>query len=293
MYLINRMPSKSNPTCSPLEKLFGRTPNYKRLKVFGCLCYPWLRPYAPLKIHPKSTPCVFLGYSSAKSAYKCFDTKNQRLYFSRHVRFVENHFPMQVSSLCSSQTASQTTRDQLSDTSTPPGQFHNIIPHRRTLPLQTSSATSPTHTPNMPPPESPSHQNPSSPATSLTSSSLSVTRDLSAVADEFIESSPPPSKSTILWKPNPKYFNSSFVNYTTTHPIPPTLEPTCVSQALKDPNWRHAMSSECDALIRNGTWDLVPRTNQNVIASKWVFRIKRNADGSVQKYKARVVAKGF
>ena len=120
VYLINRMPSKSNPTCSPLEKLFGRTPNYKRLKVFGCLCYPWLRPYAPSKIHPKSTPCVFLGYSSAKSAYKCFDTKNQRLYFSRHVRFVENHFPMQVSSFCSSQTASQTTRDQLSDTSSWP-----------------------------------------------------------------------------------------------------------------------------------------------------------------------------
>ncbi|KAL8105656.1 hypothetical protein AgCh_029453 [Apium graveolens] len=53
------------------------------------------------------------------------------------------------------------------------------------------------------------------------------------------------------------------------------------------------MSSEFDALVQNGTWDLVPRTNQNVLSCKWVFRIKRNPDGSIHKYKARLVAKDF
>ncbi|RVW53564.1 Retrovirus-related Pol polyprotein from transposon RE2 [Vitis vinifera] len=38
----------------------------------------------------------------------------------------------------------------------------------------------------------------------------------------------------------------------------PTLEPTTVTQALKDPKWRQAMSAEFDALLRNGIWDLVP-----------------------------------
>ena len=75
--------------------------------------------------------------------------------------------------------------------------------------------------------------------------------------------------------------------------MPPSLEPTCVSAALKDPNWRQAMSLEFDDLIQNGTWDLVPPSHHRPIACKWVFCIKRNPYGSINKYKARLVAKGF
>jgi hypothetical protein len=54
------------------------------------------------------------------------------------------------------------------------------------------------------------------------------------------------------------------------------------------------MNSEFDALLKNHTWSLVPpNSSQNQIGCKWVFRIKRHADGSVERYKARLVAKGF
>ncbi|GKV37024.1 hypothetical protein SLEP1_g45097 [Rubroshorea leprosula] len=54
------------------------------------------------------------------------------------------------------------------------------------------------------------------------------------------------------------------------------------------------MSDEFGALIRQGTWELVPSTpHQHLIGCKWVFRIKRAKDGSVEHYKARLVAKGF
>lgn len=62
---------------------------------------------------------------------------------------------------------------------------------------------------------------------------------------------------------------------------------------MKDPHWRHAMDLEFNALLHNYTWELVPRTNQNIIGCKWIFRIKRKADGTIDKYKARLVAKGF
>ncbi|GKV09611.1 hypothetical protein SLEP1_g21084 [Rubroshorea leprosula] len=72
------------------------------------------------------------------------------------------------------------------------------------------------------------------------------------------------------------------------------IEPTCVSQALKDHQWRQAMSEEFSALVSQGTWDLVPSApNQNIIGCKWVFRVKRGKDGQVERYKARLVAKGF
>ncbi|KAF5454886.1 hypothetical protein F2P56_024519 [Juglans regia] len=80
----------------------------------------------------------------------------------------------------------------------------------------------------------------------------------------------------------------------TKHPLPETLEPTCVTQALMHPQWRQAMSQEFTALVKHGTWDLVPpQASQNLIGCKWVFRIKRKPDGSIDRYKAHLVAKGF
>jgi hypothetical protein len=71
-------------------------------------------------------------------------------------------------------------------------------------------------------------------------------------------------------------------------------EPTCYSQASKNLEWRAAMNNEFDALLKNGTWSLVPFSPQmNVVGSKWVFRIKRKANGDIERYKACLVAKGF
>ena len=71
-------------------------------------------------------------------------------------------------------------------------------------------------------------------------------------------------------------------------------EPTSVSQALSDPMWYKAMQEKYLALKTNHTWDLVLHaTPVKIVGSKWVFRIKYNSDGSVSRYKVRLVAKGF
>jgi hypothetical protein len=54
------------------------------------------------------------------------------------------------------------------------------------------------------------------------------------------------------------------------------------------------MNFEFDALLRNQTWELVPHSRHlNVIGCRWIFKIKRKADGSIERYKARLVAKGY
>ena len=73
-----------------------------------------------------------------------------------------------------------------------------------------------------------------------------------------------------------------------------TSEPINVDQALQDERWRDAMTEEFQALMRNGTWSLVPLPNgRKVIGYKWVFRVKENVDGTINKFKVRLVAKGF
>ena len=70
--------------------------------------------------------------------------------------------------------------------------------------------------------------------------------------------------------------------------------PLSVSEALVDANWKKAMVDVFQALMRNKTWELVPATeNQHIISNKWVYRVKYKADGSLDKYKAMLVAKGF
>ncbi|CAA7018212.1 unnamed protein product [Microthlaspi erraticum] len=93
VYLINRLPSPVIGLQSPFQILFGVAPNYDKLRVFGCACYPWLRPYNRHKLDDKSLRCAFLGYSITHSAYYCLHIPTGRLYTSRHVQFDESDFP--------------------------------------------------------------------------------------------------------------------------------------------------------------------------------------------------------
>nr|GEX92616.1 ribonuclease H-like domain-containing protein [Tanacetum cinerariifolium] len=63
--------------------------------------------------------------------------------------------------------------------------------------------------------------------------------------------------------------------------------------ALKGPNWCNAMYDEYNALVKNGTWILVPMpSNVNSVQSMWLFKHKFHADGTLSRYKARLVANG-
>ncbi|XP_076933194.1 uncharacterized protein LOC143599004 [Bidens hawaiensis] len=71
-------------------------------------------------------------------------------------------------------------------------------------------------------------------------------------------------------------------------------EPRGIKSAAKDPKWLAAMHEELDALHINRTWTLVPRPpSTNIVGSKWVYRIKYHSDGSIERYKARLVAQAI
>ena len=64
------------------------------------------------------------------------------------------------------------------------------------------------------------------------------------------------------------------------------------SQHSKD--WTSAMDDEFSSLIKNKTWELVPRpSDKNVIRCRWLYKVKRGADGSINRYKSRLVAQGY
>ena len=72
------------------------------------------------------------------------------------------------------------------------------------------------------------------------------------------------------------------------------VEPRSFKIASATVEWQSAMQEEIEALHAQGTWDLVALPpDRNLVGCKWVYRLKKHADGSIARHKARLVAKGF
>jgi len=284
-FLINRLPSSLNSTKSPFELLFQKPPDYTFLKSFGCECWPYLRPYNSNKMAFRSQSCVFIGYSKPHMGYRCLHVPSGRIYVARHVIFNESAFPFQTRPSTPPVTSSIPVA--LPDSIRLPSP---IVPS----PPPTSNTSSPTAIEDPPPTSSllPHHESPVSP-----------TSEQSSAPIDSSPAPPPRIHQMVTRSLNNIHKPKTFTDGTTRYPLPhaltatlafPDSEPTCFSSAVKSAIWRQAMSEEFNALIKNGTWSLVPSTpSLNIIGSKWVFRIKRKADGSVDRYKARLVAKGY
>lgn len=368
------MPTPVLSLDSPFLKLFRSNPNYERLRVFGCQCFPWLRPYTKHKLEERSRPCVFLGYSLTQTAYLCLDIPNNRLYTSRHIQFDEETFPF-----AKSNQIPQTIIHEQSSPSLPPATvisppcqiLHTDPPSQHLQPQTEPPATSVPSQTEPPATSIPSqtelpatasisqvpisslpfttlshvseptvpHQNGPEPEAQLTQQNSPLRGPLSSppnsplpqptispvaispssVAPPILPQSPPPHlipspenkpppenpnqpanqepenthKMTTRSKNNiskPKTKTSLTVRVSKS----PPKEPTSVTQALKDKEWRFAMSDEFDAQQRNHTWDLVPpNSTQHLVGCRWVFKLKYLPNGNIDKYKARLVAKGF
>ena len=81
IFLISRLSSPFLYGKTSYELSFGKQPDYSMLRTFRCLCFLYLRDYSPHK-SPKSTSCVFLGYSTFHKGFYCLHQKTHRVYVS-------------------------------------------------------------------------------------------------------------------------------------------------------------------------------------------------------------------
>ncbi|KAM1528050.1 hypothetical protein ACFX1Z_017449 [Malus domestica] len=281
------MPSSILQNQSPFELLYSTIPEIQHLRVFGCACFPLLQLYNSNKLQPKSAKCIFLGYASNYKGYICFELTLGKIYISRHVIFNELDFP--YSALSSKSKCSQSPSVKPNNiTSTLP----IVLPTLQNILVSSSSPTSLAHEPSTSSQSSSSPQfiaaqgSPAPVVPDHTPESLQVVLDIPPVNLHPMQTR---SKSGIVKK---KVFfaaahTSTVVDLTTT-------EPATYKSALKVPVWLNAMTEELNALYSQKTWSLVDLPpNKNLVGCKWIFKVKRHADGSIARHKARLVAKGF
>ncbi|KAG8474391.1 hypothetical protein CXB51_033766 [Gossypium anomalum] len=200
-----------------------------------------------------SQPCTFLGYSSQHKGYH-YLTPDGKMVISRHVVFDEQRFPFSSA---------------VKDTDSTPGCIPTYVPVVRPSAIQPlvrqSSAPSSESGPSIP-----------------VEPSASYTPTLSGSVD--VSSGGCPSCPGHL-------VPEVTVSLGNTHPM--VTRSKAVEEALAHIEWKQAVQAEFDALVANSTWCLVPLPpGRKVIGCKWLFKVKKNPDGTIARHKARLVAKG-
>ncbi|KAI3513963.1 hypothetical protein L1887_12232 [Cichorium endivia] len=257
-YVINRIPQQSLDYVSPFEKLLKIKPNVNHLRVFGCVCYVFIPNHLRSKMEKKAIRCIFVGYDQERKGWRCCDPNSGKCYVSRNVVFDENSswWSENHETLPDSETLQEEIKSSRVRLNVEDNDF---LVDSGGIHVQDQEV-----------------QQPSDP--------LPVNEVTNGDDNNEVQNV---RRSSRIRKPNPRYANAALVEES-------VIEPDTYDQAATKCEWVSAMEEEFAALIRNETWDLVPRpVDIKPVSCKWVFKLKRNTDGSICMYKARLVARGF
>ncbi|GJZ68163.1 ribonuclease H-like domain-containing protein [Tanacetum coccineum] len=258
-HLLNILPSTAINNEIPFTKLYNQTPTYEHLRVFGCLCYPYID--VAHKLEPRSTPCIFLGYPANHRGYRCLDLSSNKIIISRHVRFDEDVFPFET--VTSSTTPSYdfllppilptmqpntlpTPEPLVSHVQPPPSLITPAAQPISALPSPTITShphthSSPNLTPSSPLVHTQTHAQTVTPPTPDINHTISHTNN----PTQSVSMHPMVTRAKAgIFKP----LERMNCHVTTTSPLPRSYV-----HALQDPNWKEAMLDEYNALIINRT----------------------------------------
>ena len=294
VYLRNRSPTTSLKGNTPFEYWFQKKPDVSNLRVFGCICYVHVPDALRKKLDPKSYKAVFMGYPDGTKGFKVYDVERGVFTRSHSVLFHEDKFPdfkLEVNSHDDPShmifpgdigdedneeihDKSQNDSSESLEDDTPVGGVENDIPVN---PVgvqhgEIENNHGPRDIPN------------------VRGTYEETFMDQVANLDSVRIRKPP---SRFIEDSADLTFDSCCLASLTSD----LDEPKSFKQAARGKHsekWKAAMSDEFRSLEVNQTWELVPRpTDQNVIGCRWVYKLKRGADGSITRHKARLVAQGY
>ncbi|CAI7907442.1 unnamed protein product [Closterium sp. NIES-53] len=300
----------------PYVEWIGRKPKVDMLRVFGCMCMAIVPKHLRHnKLGAKAIWAVHLGMAQNSKGWLLWDPFTKKFLVSRDCKFMENlmykdwmaknegKIGMRFGDVKSSglehvelplelRSGSTTTRqyflvnvgEKAKDTEEEEEEVQQLSERALTLPSRSTSAPRIRVTPQQ-------RQGLHVPAAEEEGRGNRLTYDALGK----------PAKSALAGAAllvgddeESDYDECAFAFFS---PVEMPGEPAALKEALESSDaeeWKKAMESELKSIEENGTWELVELPKgRKAITSKWLFKIKSDADGKIERYKSRLVAKGY
>ncbi|KAK2407959.1 putative mitochondrial protein [Trifolium repens] len=257
VHILNRSPTLAVKNITPQEAWSNVRPSVDHFKNFGCVAYVHVPNEKRIKLDDKSVKSVFIGVSEESKAYRLYNPITEKIIISRDVLFDEEN------TLDWSSTEKQQTlidADEVGETSQD-SESQLQLPTRslgEILPNPSSSVSTPNE-------------------------------------DQSSISEPQRQRRRPSWMID--YVSGdelSDEDTTAQFALFAGSDPILFTEAVKEEKWKKAMDAEIEAIEKNKTWELtdLPK-GQKTIGVKWVYKTKLNEKGEIDKYKARLVVKGY
>ena len=296
VYLRNRCPTTAIKDNVPYEIWYRKKPSVSHFRVFGCNVY--VRVENASKFDAKAKRCCFVGYSSQKKGYRVYDIKKDIIATHRDVKFMESQFGNQeyqdyVPEKLIYQFSTYFETEDDMQLEVDENNAENEIDAERDEHIQPDN-------------EDENNINEIEPETTYEEKFARQVRNLpekrqrkrpdklnlfaqtESIKQASIDNT---LNNWISWKSVNQRITFALIAETECN------EPKSVKEAWNgaySDQWKKASDSEYQSLIKNETWDLFELPEKkNFVGSKWIFKIKRKADGSVDRFKARLVAQGY
>jgi hypothetical protein len=272
VFLKNMSPTVAVPNMVPFEAWTSRKPNVSNLKIFGCTAYVHVPKVISKKLGDRAKALVFVGYDESSKGYKLIDLKYpQKIITERNVTFDENSFPALLSNIPIAPAPTISS-----------SQVESVIRISKNSESQSEGSNSETYT---------STEISRFSDDIVTDSSSNVESDISVGREDLSEDE---NRRYPTRDRKPKQFPNHVAYLVETGNMD---EPLDREEALSSKNktkWVSAMDEEIRALNENDVWELVERpAKKNVVSCKWVYKIKKGLQGEADRYRARLVARGF
>jgi len=289
--LHNMLPStRLAGEISPYQALYRMPPDVSNVRVWGCSCWYYLPDHErDSKISPRALPAVHLGLDPRRNGYVVYIPHLNRITTAYHLTFQERKFlhftphgivniPRKIRPLRDVEQTYREPRDTDQphvSPSTDEPQATNDLPT-----CDHPHCTLPQHSDDIP------HSYETRP-----------TRDLG------------PNPPRYPNRPSPNYIelamylddvSKDLLAVTHDDTLSDILTPSTYEDAIRSRHasrWRESMNLEIEDLLKHDTWELVPRNQvpktHKVAKSRWVYKVKVNKDGSIERFKSRFVVCGY
>jgi hypothetical protein len=294
--LINRLYLHRILKKTSYEPLTGKKPNVLYFRVFGSKCFILIKRGRKSKFAPNAVEGFLLGYDSNTRAHRVFNKSTGLVEVSCDIVFDETN----------GSQVEQVDLDELDDEEAPCIALRNmsigdVCPKESEEPTQAQDQPSSSIQASPPTQDEEQAQNDEEdePPQEEDNDQGGDEVNQNKEDDQEVQGPRPPHPrvhqaiqrdhpvNSILGDIHKRLTTRSQVAHFCEHySFVFSIEPYRVEDALRDSDWVLAMQEELNNFTRNEVWHLVPRPNQNVVGTKWVFRNKQDEHGVVTRNKA-------